>query len=44
VALSSEGVLTACIRDVRRALGDEARQPRYIETVHRRGYRFVAAP
>ena len=24
------------------ALGDAARQPRYIETVHRRGYRFVA--
>ena len=38
----SEGVLTACIRDLRRALGDAARQPRYIETVHRRGYRFVA--
>jgi predicted ATPase/DNA-binding winged helix-turn-helix (wHTH) protein len=38
----SEGVLTACIRDLRRALGDDARQPRYIETVHRLGYRFVA--
>jgi predicted ATPase/DNA-binding winged helix-turn-helix (wHTH) protein len=38
----SEGVLTACIRDLRRALDDDARQPRYIETVHRRGYRFVA--
>jgi len=38
----SEGVLTACMRDVRRALGDAARRPRYIETVHRRGYRFVA--
>src|SRR5262249_26790876 len=25
-----------------RALGDDARQPQYIETVHRRGYRFIA--
>lgn len=39
----SDGVLTACIRDLRQALGDDARRARYIETVHRRGYRFVAA-
>jgi hypothetical protein len=37
----TEGVLTRCIRELRRALGDDARQARYIETVHRRGYRFV---
>lgn len=39
----TEWVLTGCIRELRQALGDDARQPRAIETVHRRGYRFVAA-
>lgn len=28
---------------MRRALGDDSRQPRYIETLSRRGYRFIAA-
>jgi DNA-binding winged helix-turn-helix (wHTH) protein len=36
-------VLTGCIRELRRALGDDARAARFVETVHRRGYRFVAA-
>jgi len=27
---------------VRAALGDDPKQPRYIETVSRRGYRFIA--
>src|SRR5262245_32879640 len=35
-------VLTGCIREVRRALADDPRGARFIETVHRRGYRFVA--
>jgi DNA-binding winged helix-turn-helix (wHTH) protein len=35
-------VLTGCIREVRRALGDDAKGARFVETVHRRGYRFVA--
>lgn len=30
------------VRELRRALTDEARSPRFIETVHRRGYRFIA--
>lgn len=34
--------LNQCICQVRRALGDGGRQPRYVETVPRRGYRFVA--
>ena len=38
----SEGVLTACINTLRQALGENAQQPRYIATVHRVGYRFVA--
>ena len=31
-----------CVRQIRLALGDAARDPRYIETVPRRGYRFRA--
>ena len=38
----SDAALTSCIQEIRDALGDDARRPRYIETVHRRGYRFVA--
>jgi DNA-binding winged helix-turn-helix (wHTH) protein/predicted ATPase len=30
-----------CIRELRKALGDDARVPQFIETVHRRGYRFL---
>src|SRR5262245_28060670 len=37
-----EGVLTVCLNTLRQALGDDARQPRYLATVHRLGYRFVA--
>jgi DNA-binding winged helix-turn-helix (wHTH) protein len=29
-----------CIRQIRKALGESARNHRYIETLHRRGYRF----
>jgi len=39
----SEWVLKSCIRELREALGDEALTPHYIETVHRRGYRFLPA-
>ena len=41
-AVVTEGTLTNSIRELRAALGDDARQPRFIETVHRRGFRFVA--
>src|SRR5436305_994513 len=31
-----------CINQIRVALGDDADRPRYIETIPRRGYRFIA--
>jgi len=37
----SDDAWAACIQELRRALRDDARQPRYIETAHRRGYRFI---
>src|SRR5215510_15550337 len=39
----SEATLVSSIQELRQALRDDAKKPRYIETVHRRGYRFVAA-
>src|SRR5262245_29567010 len=38
----SDGALTFCIVELRKALGDNAKRPQFIETVHRRGYRFIA--
>ncbi|MBC8166344.1 MAG: AAA family ATPase, partial [Bryobacteraceae bacterium] len=38
-----EAVLKVAILELRKALGDDARNPRFIETVHKRGYRFCAS-
>ena len=38
-----EGVLKRYVLEIRRALGDDAAEPRYIQTLHRRGYRFLQA-
>ena len=35
-------MLKGTIREVRKALGDDSSEPRFIETAHRRGYRFMA--
>jgi len=40
-AIVSDAALTSCIRDLRKALSDSSGTPRYIETVHRRGFRFI---
>jgi DNA-binding winged helix-turn-helix (wHTH) protein/tetratricopeptide (TPR) repeat protein len=37
-----EASLPVCVREIRKALGDHPEAPRFIETVHRRGYRFIA--
>ena len=39
----SEAVLKTAISDLRTVLQDDARRPRFIETVSRRGYRFIGA-
>ena len=42
--LDFEASLNTAIRSIRRALGDEAGAPIYIETSPRRGYRFLPTP
>src|SRR5262249_29899631 len=37
-----EGSLSRNIHELRKALGDDSSEPRYIETIPKRGYRFVA--
>ena len=39
----TDSVLRTAISELRTALDDDARKPRFIETVSRRGYRFIAA-
>jgi len=36
--------MNSAIRKVRDALGDSAKKPRFVETLARRGYRFIAPP
>lgn len=40
--LVSDASVKVCVREIRKALDDDADAPKYIETVHRRGYRFIA--
>jgi len=38
----SDGALTQCIADIRRALDEDPRDPRFIRTAARLGYQFIA--
>lgn len=37
----TDNALTKIVKEIRQALGDSAESPRYIETVPKRGYRFI---
>src|SRR5689334_15266276 len=41
-AFVTDTSLAEAVSFLRQALGDDPQSPRYIQTVHRRGYRFVA--
>ncbi|MFL6234935.1 MAG: AAA family ATPase [Thermoanaerobaculia bacterium] len=41
-AIVEEGALSQVIHSLRKALGDNARQPQYIQTIPKRGYRLLA--
>jgi DNA-binding winged helix-turn-helix (wHTH) protein/predicted ATPase len=38
----TEAILSVYIAEIRKALGEDPNKPRFIETLHRRGYRFIA--
>jgi DNA-binding winged helix-turn-helix (wHTH) protein len=40
----TDSTLTHTVADLRRALADDARAPRFIETIPKRGYRLIAEP
>jgi DNA-binding winged helix-turn-helix (wHTH) protein/Tfp pilus assembly protein PilF len=42
VHVDRERGLNYCLNRIRRVLGDDARAPRFVETLPRRGYRFLA--
>jgi DNA-binding winged helix-turn-helix (wHTH) protein len=41
-AVVSDDALARTVGELRRAIKDDAKEPRFIQTVHRMGYRFVA--
>jgi tetratricopeptide (TPR) repeat protein/DNA-binding winged helix-turn-helix (wHTH) protein len=38
----TDNVVEHCLAEIRKALGDNSRQPRFIKTIPRAGYRFIA--
>lgn len=43
-AIVEEGALARCVSELRSALGDDARSPKYIQTVAGHGYRLIIEP
>jgi len=41
-AAVSDTTLVGCIQEIRKALNDDSKSPRYVRTVPRRGYQFIA--
>src|SRR5512145_705433 len=39
----TDNALTQAVSELRQALGDDPAKPQYVQTVARRGYRFIAA-
>ena len=39
----TDNTLTRAIADIRKALGDHPGEPKYVQTLARRGYRFIGA-
>src|SRR5688572_9481374 len=39
----TDNALTQAVSELRQALGDDASNPKYVQTVARRGYRFISA-
>src|SRR5215208_6308755 len=37
----TDAALTQCVKDIRRQLGDDASNPRYIKTIPKHGYIFI---
>jgi len=44
VEFITESTLNHAVADLRKALADDARSPRFIETIPKRGYRLIARP
>ncbi len=42
-AAVTDNTLVQCIKEIRKVLGDDPREPRFIKTIHKIGYRFIAA-
>ena len=41
-AAVTDNAVVQCIKEIRKALGDDPHEPRFIRTVHKIGYRFIA--
>ena len=41
-AAVTDNAVVQCIKEIRKALGDDPHEPRFIRTIHKIGYRFIA--